>query len=133
MVIVLKAYTKWRNVFSRKSNFGKNSNCRWHLIHKLEKEMETHSSIFAWRIPWTGEPGGLQFMGSQRIRHDWSTDTFIHFTFLSILPGKQTLICSGTFLYGYERECFKGQSCQLLNSSNEPNKSMLSIEGQENV
>ena len=36
----------------------------------LEKEMATHSSIFAWRIPWTEEPGGLQSMGSQRVRHD---------------------------------------------------------------
>ena len=36
----------------------------------LEKEMATHSSILAWRIPWTGEPGGLQSTGSQRVRHD---------------------------------------------------------------
>ena len=36
----------------------------------LEKEMATHSSILAWRIPWTGEPGGLQSMGWQRVRHD---------------------------------------------------------------
>ena len=36
----------------------------------LEKEMSTHSSIFDWRIPWTGEPGGLQSMGSQRVGHD---------------------------------------------------------------
>jgi len=36
----------------------------------LEKEMAAHSSILAWRIPWTEEPGGLQFMGSQRVRHD---------------------------------------------------------------
>ena len=36
----------------------------------LEKEMATHSSILAWRIPWIEEPGGLQSMGSQRIRHD---------------------------------------------------------------
>ena len=35
----------------------------------LEEEMATHSSILAWRIPWTGEPGGLQSMGSQRVRH----------------------------------------------------------------
>ena len=34
------------------------------------KEMATHSSILAWRIPWTEEPGGLQSMGSQRVRHD---------------------------------------------------------------
>ena len=36
----------------------------------LEKEMATHSSILAWRIPWTDEPGGLQSMGSQRVGHD---------------------------------------------------------------
>ena len=36
----------------------------------LEKEMATHSSILAWKIPWTEEPGGLHSMGSQRIRHD---------------------------------------------------------------
>ena len=36
----------------------------------LEKEMASHSSILAWEIPWTEEPGGLQSMGSQRVRHD---------------------------------------------------------------
>ena len=36
----------------------------------LEKGMATHSSILAWRIPWTEEPGGLQSMGSQRVGHD---------------------------------------------------------------
>ena len=36
----------------------------------LKKEMATHSSILAWRIPWTEDPGGLQSMGSQRVRHD---------------------------------------------------------------
>ena len=36
----------------------------------LEKEMDTHSSILAWRIPWTEKPGGEQSMGSQRVRHD---------------------------------------------------------------
>ena len=38
----------------------------------LEKEMATHSSIFAWEIPWIEEPGRLQFMGSQRVRHNWA-------------------------------------------------------------
>ena len=36
----------------------------------LENEMATHSSIFAWRVLWTEEPGRLQFMGLQRVRHD---------------------------------------------------------------
>ena len=36
----------------------------------LEKEMATHSSVLAWKIPWTEKPGGLQSMGSQRVGHD---------------------------------------------------------------
>ena len=44
----------------------------------LEKEMATHSTILAWRIPWTEEPGGLQSMGSQRVGHDFTfTLTFL--------------------------------------------------------
>jgi len=39
----------------------------------LEKEMATHSSILVWRISWTEEPGGLQSMGLQTVRHDWAT------------------------------------------------------------
>ena len=39
----------------------------------LEKEMAIHSSILAWKIPWTKEPGRLQSMGSQKVRHDWAT------------------------------------------------------------
>ena len=39
-------------------------------FHTLEKEMETHSSVLAWRIPGTGEPGGLPSMGSHRVGHD---------------------------------------------------------------
>ena len=39
-------------------------------FHALEKEMATHSSVLAWRIPWTEKPGRLQSMGSRRVRHD---------------------------------------------------------------
>ena len=42
----------------------------------LEKEMATHSSVLAWRVPWTEEPGGLQSFGSQRVRHNWATNAF---------------------------------------------------------
>ena len=42
----------------------------------VEKGMATHSSILAWRIPWTEEPGGLQSMSLQRVRHNWGTNTF---------------------------------------------------------
>ena len=40
----------------------------------LEEEMATHSSTLAWKITWTEEPGGLQFMGSQRVRYDWVSE-----------------------------------------------------------
>ena len=57
-------------------------NFPWHnqLIHlnmtvdSLEEEMATHSSIVAWRIPWTEEPGGLQSVGLQTAGHDWETE-----------------------------------------------------------
>ena len=41
----------------------------------LEKGLATHSSILSWRISWTEEPGGLQSMGLQRVRHNWVTNT----------------------------------------------------------
>ena len=44
----------------------------------LEKEMETHSSILAWEIPWTEAPGGLQSMGSQTMGHDLATEQQQH-------------------------------------------------------
>ena len=44
----------------------------------LEKKMATHSSISAWRIPWTEEPGGPLFMRSQRVRHDLTTKQQLH-------------------------------------------------------
>ena len=42
----------------------------------LEKGMATHSSILVWRSPWTEQPGMLQFMRSQRVRHGWATNAF---------------------------------------------------------
>ena len=53
--------------------------------HPLEKEMATHSSILAWRIPWTEEPGGLQSVGLQRVGHDWVTSFSSKFQVYSIL------------------------------------------------
>ena len=52
-----------------------NSRNRSKVQLNLEKETATHSSLLAWRIPWTEEPGGLQSMGSQRVRHNWVTNT----------------------------------------------------------
>ena len=60
----------------------------------LEKEMATHSSILAWKIPWTKEPSRLQPIGLQRVRHDWTTNTF---TFSSF-TGSTALSLSHTFM-----------------------------------
>ena len=54
-----------------RSELGRTERLHFHF-HALEKEMATHSSVLAWRIPGTGEPGGLPSMGSHRVGHDWS-------------------------------------------------------------
>ena len=57
------------------ANVGDAGDTVWSLGQEdpLVEAMATHSSILAWRIPWTEEPGGLQSMGSHRVRHDWVT------------------------------------------------------------
>ena len=62
----------------------------------LEKGMTTYSSILAWRIPWTEEPAELQSMGSQRVRHDWATNT--HFFFFQTLGERVMSICAFSVL-----------------------------------
>ena len=52
----------------------------------LEKEMATHSSILAWKIPWIEDPGRIQSMGSQRVGHDWATS--LHFTKVPRVSGE---------------------------------------------
>ena len=56
---------------------GRNINNLNNIRYAVEKEMATHSSILAWRIPWTEQPDRLQSTGSQRVRHDWVTS--LHF------------------------------------------------------
>ena len=56
----------------------------------LEKEMATHSSILAWRIPWTSEPGRVQSKGLQRVGYDWAMNTF--FDFLVLLNHNNVLV-----------------------------------------
>ena len=47
------------------------------LLYLLEKEMAAHSSVLAWRTPWTEKPSRPQFMGSQRVGHNWVTNTIV--------------------------------------------------------
>ena len=61
----------------------------------LEKGMATQSSILAWRIPWTEEPGRLQSMGSQRVRYDWVTNTHTHIHLHTALPVRPVFLRQG--------------------------------------
>ena len=55
-------------------------------FHALEKEMATHSTFLAWKIPGTGEPGGLLSMGSHRVGHDWSDLAAVAATAAAVPP-----------------------------------------------
>ena len=64
----------------------------------MKKAMATHSSILAWKIPWTEEPGRLQFMGSQRVGHNWVTSLSFFQDTTGSIPG------SGRFPWSRKRE-----------------------------
>ena len=70
-------------------------------FHALEKEMATHSSVLAWRIPGTGEPGGQPSMGSHRVKHDWSDLAAVAGLYIPCnSPGQNTGVDSNTLLQG---------------------------------
>ena len=75
----------------------------------LEDGMATHSSILAWRIPWTKEPGGLQSMGLQRVRHDQSN--LKHTDSYSFLEVK---VVSGNHVDFFSEERGQAQNKQVL-------------------
>ena len=84
-------------------------------FHALEKEMATHSSVLAWRIPGMGDPGGLPSMGSHRVRNDWSdlaaAAAVLPLSLLDILyPNDPCLKCTELFLFHYFRSCVKTTS-----------------------
>ena len=70
----------------------------WFLVQEdlLEKEMATHSSILAWRIPWTEEPSKIQPMGSWTVGHDWATNCIYSSVYVSTSISQFTplLFCS---------------------------------------
>ena len=82
--------------------------------------MATHSSIFAWKIPWTEEPGRLQFMGSQKVGHDWGTeDTHarpeVSKLFMSDLPGYVSgHACTHTCTHFYINEIMRYTLLHIL-------------------
>ena len=61
------------------------------IMSCLEKEMAIHSSIIAWKIPWTEEPGKLQSIGSQGVGHDWATSLFFQGASVFLISQLQSL------------------------------------------
>ena len=95
-----------------------------HIYSGMEKEMATHSSVLAWRIPGTGEPGGLLSLGSHRVRHDWSDLAAAADSILKsrdvILPTEVCLVKAMVFpvvMYGCESWSIKKAECQRIDAS----------------
>ena len=72
----------------------------------LEKGMATHSSILACRIPWIEEPGGIQSMASQRVRHDWVTNSQYLSLTLRISGLEKVAICMFLFPFRWQNALF---------------------------
>ena len=83
--------------FYQKNINGNNENIKYYHLNpdqnyfSLEKEMATHSSSLAWKIPWTEKPGGLQSMRSQRAGHNWAHIQTVYFLWKLALWIKYTL------------------------------------------
>ena len=88
----------------------------------LGKEMATHSSILAWKTPWAEKPGGLQYIGSQRVRHDWVTQQYSYIpqttTRKSLTIHKISCPISDLpiyFLLSITAKLYRNKSCVLHN------------------
>ena len=98
--------------------------------HPLEKEMATHSSTLAWKIPWMEVPGGLQSMGSQRVGHDWTSSLTLSFH-SSI---KHDKILRYTFNLGSERSlCCKPHDMDERNGRRQINGEVPHVYGLEEL
>ena len=93
----------------------------------LEKETATHSSVLAWRIPGTGEPGGLLSMGSHRVRHDWSDlaavaklSIWIPSMMVNSLPVRQ--LTSFLFFYFFFHFIFRQHKLLATSNNSDLNK-----------
>ena len=71
-------------------------------FHALEKEMATHSSVRAWRIPGKGEPGGLPSMGSHKVGHDWSD---LAAAAAAVFEAKNTLVLGMLIFFRSSKKC----------------------------
>ena len=87
-------------------------------LHALEKEMATHSSVLAWRIPGMGDSGGLPSMGSHRVRHDWCDLAAAAVTVHSDFGAQESKICHGFHLFPFYLPWSDGTRCHDLSFLN---------------
>ena len=87
----------------------------------LEKEVATHSSILAWKIPWTEEPGGLHSVGSQSIRHDLAASSgspsevgacFVIFLYIYMYMESRKMVLMNLFSGQQRRHRHREQTCE---------------------
>ena len=109
-----------------KNPFANAGDAGWSLDwgDPLEEEIAAHSSILGWKIPWTEEPGRLQSMASQRIRHDWACMQMASIAYLLSLPSEllpEDLLCFATrnllseaYLKGYHLSAESLKNISLL-------------------
>ena len=91
------------------------------LEDPLEKEMATHSSIFAWRIPWTEEPGGLQSMRSQRVRRDLVTQFIQLLSRVRLFATPWTVTCQAPLSMDFSRQKYwNGLPCPPPGNLSDP-------------
>ena len=85
----------------------------------VEKEIATHSSTLAWRIPWMEEPGKLESMGSQRVRHDWATSLSFQFSrsVMSDSATPWTAACQASLSITNSLSLFKPMSSDVIQPS----------------
>ena len=86
----------------------------------LEEEMAAHSSILAWRTPWTEELGGLLPMGLQRVRHGWATEHIVHLSWYSTHPTGFSMLTMGATQPPFNSRTFLPLQKETLNRSSHP-------------
>ena len=114
--LTMQRSTSWHHYLRGNVQFVKSEFFNFGTLQgNTEKAMATHSSILAWKIPWTEDTGRLQSMGSQRVGRDWATNTFMYiytgvnrFSFFPISSSYVTTTecyCSAVYLYFILSSC----------------------------
>ena len=131
--LFFKSTVIWCSLLSPSSSFT--TSCFAPVILKcsqfltLEKGMATHSSRLTWKIPWMEKPGGPQSMGSQRVRHDWMTNSFLPHALIHAVPSAWNALPTHTHppIHSYKFPLIISDSAQCVSPPGEPHPNWLCI------